>query len=57
MLKQPNLPLPSDNVTPELSWDDVSSLDAIGLEVGYRLIPLVDQTQGGDLLSQNQGRA
>ena len=26
----------------ELSWDDVSSLDQIGLEVGYRLIPLVD---------------
>ena len=37
---------PSEPVTPELSWDDVSSLDAIGLEVGYRLIPLVDQTQG-----------
>jgi flagellar biosynthesis protein FlhA len=52
---EPNLPLPSDNVTPELSWDDVSSLDAIGLEVGYRLIPLVDQTQGGDLLSRIKG--
>jgi len=40
---------------PELSWDDVSSLDAIGLEVGYRLIPLVDQAQGGDLLSRIKG--
>ena len=40
---------------PELSWEDVSSLDSIGLEVGYRLIPLVDQAQGGDLLSRIKG--
>jgi flagellar biosynthesis protein FlhA len=39
----------------ELSWDDVSSLDQIGLEVGYRLIPLVDAVQGGDLLSRIKG--
>lgn len=45
----------SEPKNPELSWDDVSSLDAIGLEVGYRLIPLVDQTQGGDLLSRIKG--
>ena len=50
-----NSPSPSDPATPELSWDDVSSLDAIGLEVGYRLIPLVDQAQGGDLLSRIKG--
>ena len=42
-------------INPELSWDDVSSLDTIGLEVGYRLIPLVDQAQGGDLLSRIKG--
>ena len=45
----------SETATPELSWDDVSSLDSIGLEVGYRLIPLVDQNQGGDLLSRIKG--
>ena len=39
----------------ELSWEDVSSLDQIGLEVGYRLIPLVDASQGGDLLSRIKG--
>lgn len=39
----------------ELSWDDVSSLDSIGLEVGYRLIPLVDRSQGGDLLNRIKG--
>ena len=31
----------------ELSWDDVELVDLIGLEVGYRLIPLVDRNQGG----------
>ena len=45
----------SEPKIPELSWDDVSSLDVIGLEVGYRLIPLVDSTQGGDLLSRIKG--
>jgi len=39
----------------ELSWDDVSNLDQMGLEVGYRLIPLVDAAQGGDLLSRIKG--
>lgn len=39
----------------ELSWDDVSPVDEIGLEVGYRLIPLVDRNQGGDLLSRIKG--
>ena len=48
-------PLPSSSVNPELSWDDVSTLDSIGLEVGYRLIPLVDVSQGGDLLSRIKG--
>ena len=39
----------------ELSWEDVASVDLIGLEVGYRLIPLVDTSQGGDLLSRIKG--
>ncbi|WP_420177651.1 flagellar biosynthesis protein FlhA [Kerstersia gyiorum] len=34
----------------EASWDDVSLVDPLGLEVGYRLIPLVDHVQGGELL-------
>ncbi len=40
---------------PELGWDDVQPVDAIGLEVGYRLIPLVDKTQGGELLARIKG--
>jgi flagellar biosynthesis protein FlhA len=39
----------------ELSWDDVASVDEIGLEVGYRLISLVDKSQGGELLSKIKG--
>lgn len=34
----------------EASWDDVSLVDPLGLEVGYRLIPLVDHAQNGELL-------
>jgi flagellar biosynthesis protein FlhA len=39
----------------ELTWDDVQPLDLIGLEVGYRLVPLVDTAQGGDLLARIKG--
>ncbi|MEL0648241.1 flagellar biosynthesis protein FlhA [Pseudoalteromonas agarivorans] len=39
----------------ELGWDDVQQIDVIGLEVGYRLIPLVDQSQGGELLNRIKG--
>lgn len=39
----------------ELGWDDVQPVDMIGLEVGYRLIPLVDRGQGGELLGRIKG--
>lgn len=39
----------------ELGWDDVNQVDVIGLEVGYRLIPLVDVGQSGELLSRIKG--
>jgi flagellar biosynthesis protein FlhA len=41
--------------TEEASWDDVTPVDIVGLEVGYRLIPLVDKAQGGDLLKRIKG--
>lgn len=44
-----------DQSVSELSWDDVSQVDVIGLEVGYRLIPMVDSAQGGVLLSRIKG--
>ncbi|MBL1265104.1 flagellar biosynthesis protein FlhA [Candidatus Methylomicrobium oryzae] len=39
----------------ELGWDDVMPIDVVGLEVGYRLIPLVDKNQGGQLMARIKG--
>jgi len=39
----------------EVSWQDVVPIDALGLEVGYRLIPLVDRAQDGELLRRIRG--
>ena len=39
----------------DVSWDDVTPVDIVGLEVGYRLIPLVDKAQGGELLNRIKG--
>ncbi len=45
-------PAPEDR---DLSWDDVHGIDIIGIEVGYRLIPMVDKNQGGELLARIRG--
>ncbi len=47
-------PPPTDEM-PEVGWEDVQSVDVIGLEVGYRLIPLVDRGQDGELLRRIRG--
>jgi len=39
----------------EASWQDIMPVDTLGLEVGYRLIPLVDKAQGGELLKRIKG--
>jgi flagellar biosynthesis protein FlhA len=39
----------------EASWDDLLPVDTLGLEVGYRLIALVDKSRQGDLLSRIKG--
>ena len=50
-------PAPASPQTPakELSWDDVTPQDTLGLELGYRLIPLVDVRQGGELMARIKG--
>jgi flagellar biosynthesis protein FlhA len=48
-------PPPAASESKELTWDDVQPVDIIGLEVGYRLVPLVDKAQGGDLLARIRG--
>ena len=39
----------------DLDWEDVAQVDTVGLEIGYRLIPLVDKTQNGELLNRVKG--
>ncbi|HEX7036014.1 MAG TPA: flagellar biosynthesis protein FlhA [Pseudomonadales bacterium] len=51
---EPVLPAASDEVI-DVGWQDVAPLDVLGLEVGYRLIPLVDREQGGQLLARIKG--
>ena len=46
-------PAPAENR--ELTWDDVPPVDRLGLEVGYRLVPLVDAKPRGDLLARVRG--
>ncbi len=48
-------PIEGRTDSPEISWDDVMPIDIIGLEVGYRLIPLVDKAQNGELLGRIKG--
>ncbi|WP_425481642.1 flagellar biosynthesis protein FlhA [Cognatilysobacter lacus] len=46
-------PPPSPNA--ELTWDELRPVEPLSLEVGYRLIPLVDKSQGGELLARLKG--
>jgi flagellar biosynthesis protein FlhA len=49
---------PDASLVPNLedaSWHDIAPVDTLGLEVGYRLIPLVDTEQGGELLRRIKG--
>ncbi len=39
----------------EATWDDLAPVDTLGLEVGYRLIALVDKARQGDLLARIKG--
>lgn len=44
---------PTEPATPrELSWDELAPVDLLGLEVGYRLVPLVDPHQGGEVMDR-----
>ena len=45
----------TSEATKDLDWDDVDQVDLIGLEIGYGLIPLVNQDTGGELMSRVKG--
>ncbi len=49
----PSITAPAESQ--DASWSDVAPLDVLGLEVGYRLIPLVDKAQDGELLRRIRG--
>ena len=49
------LPGGTPSPTAELTWDELRPVDPLGLEVGYRLIPLVDKAQGGELMARIKG--
>ena len=48
-------PVDPDMILPDLSWQDVDPVDLVGLEVGYRLIPLVDRQRNGLLVGRIKG--
>ncbi len=58
---KPPPPDPSQELAPaptsdgEATWDDLQPVDQLGLELGYRLISLVDKTRQGDLLTRIKG--
>jgi flagellar biosynthesis protein FlhA len=58
-LKAKNAPPPKPLALPapdaEASWDDLQPIDTLGLEVGLRLIALVDKDRQGDLLARIKG--
>jgi flagellar biosynthesis protein FlhA len=60
-LREAAAPTPSEapaqaaNPNAEASWEDLQPIDTLGLEVGYRIIQLVDKDRGGDLLNRIKG--
>ena len=51
----PDLVAPPPPPDGEASWDDLQPVDQLGLELGYRLIALVDKNRQGDLLNRIKG--
>ena len=51
----PPAPAAAPEPNAEASWDDLLPIDTLGLEVGYRLISLVDKAREGDLLARIKG--
>ena len=54
-LVQPPRLAEAAQANPEATWDDLQPIDTLGLEVGYRLISLVDKARQGDLLVRIKG--
>jgi flagellar biosynthesis protein FlhA len=55
ILAPPPASVVAPELNPEATWDDLQPVDTLGLEVGYRLIALVDKAREGDLLGRIKG--
>ncbi len=60
LMQRAKVPPPEEAPAPvqgdgEATWDDLQPVDLLGLELGYRLIALVDKTRQGDLLTRIKG--
>lgn len=51
----PGSPSTDGSDAEEVQWSDIEPIDPIGLELGYGLIPLVDDENGGTLLTRIKG--
>jgi flagellar biosynthesis protein FlhA len=51
----PAEPAAASSEPEEVSWSQIEPVDTLALDVGYRLIALVDRTQGGELLARIRG--
>ena len=54
-IEPPPAVVAAPNEMEEATWQDIVPVDTLSLEVGYRLIPLVDKDQGGELLRRIKG--
>ncbi len=55
--EEEEIPQGEEETLAEVTWDDVPPVDVLALEVGYRLIPLLDRQQDGILLQRiTEGR-
>jgi flagellar biosynthesis protein FlhA len=55
VISEAEIVAPVANNDGEASWDDLQPVDQLGLELGYRLIALVDKNRQGDLLNRIKG--
>lgn len=61
IMQREKIPPPEEEVAAapagdgEATWDDLQPVDLLGLELGYRLITLVDKSRQGDLLTRIKG--
>ncbi len=52
---QPEAPAAASSEPEEVNWSQIEPVDTLSLDVGYRLIALVDRAQGGELLGRIRG--